>query len=183
MIVLLNGSFGIGKSTVANLLVQALPGSVVYDPELVGSVLMRLPSWVRLEGSGTDDFQDIRAWRRSVVWGVRLFRAAVAGPVIVPMTFSRLDYLDEVTTGLRQFDTDLRVFCLRASMAIIQTRLEQRGMPPDERDVEWATRRIAECVDAHRDARFGKPVDTEERSALEVAQDIVARLQTHADAA
>jgi hypothetical protein len=52
MIVMLNGSFGIGKTTVAKLLRNSLPGSVMYDPEWAGSVLMRLPSLIKLEGSG-----------------------------------------------------------------------------------------------------------------------------------
>jgi hypothetical protein len=53
MVVLINGSFGVGKSTVAGLLRDRLPGSAVYDPERVGWVLQRLPRWIRLKGSGT----------------------------------------------------------------------------------------------------------------------------------
>ena len=58
MILIINGAFGVGKTTVAALLHRALPGSMIYDPERVGSVLMRLPSWIHLRGRGTDDFQD-----------------------------------------------------------------------------------------------------------------------------
>jgi deoxyadenosine/deoxycytidine kinase len=36
MIVVINGSFGVGKTTVAKLLRKAFPGSVVYDPERTG---------------------------------------------------------------------------------------------------------------------------------------------------
>ncbi len=59
MIVMLNGSFGVGKTTVAKLLCQALPGSAIYDPEWVGYILKRLPKGMPLKGSGTDDYQDI----------------------------------------------------------------------------------------------------------------------------
>ncbi len=38
MIVMINGSFGVGESTVAKLLRKALAGSVVYDPEWAGRV-------------------------------------------------------------------------------------------------------------------------------------------------
>ncbi len=114
MIVMINGSFGVGKTTVAKLLSDALPWSAVYDPEIVGSVLMRLPNWIKLKGSGTDDFQDIDLWRNSVVAGAWLSRFLVPGPVIVPMTFSRRDYFDEVVTGIKRFEPDLRVFCLMA---------------------------------------------------------------------
>src|SRR5215510_9250810 len=97
MIVMINGAFGVGKSTVAALLRDALPGSKIYDPERVGFVLRRLPGWIRLRGSGTGDYQDIDLWRRSVVAGVRLVRCISPGPVIVPMTFTHRPHFDEIT--------------------------------------------------------------------------------------
>src|ERR1044071_5586680 len=111
MVLMLNGSFGVGKSTVARLLRGALKGSLIYDPEWAGSVLMRLPAWVGLKGAGSDDFQNIELWRRSAIQGVRLFRRLARGPVIVPMTFSSRAYFDEVTEGLRRHDAELRAFC------------------------------------------------------------------------
>jgi hypothetical protein len=92
MIVMINGSFGVGKTTVANLLCNALPKSAIYDPERVGSILTRLPKWTKLKGAGTGDFQDINLWRKSAVVVTRLFRFFVSGPVIVPMTFSNHAY-------------------------------------------------------------------------------------------
>src|SRR5947199_6633658 len=102
MVVMLNGSFGVGKSTVARLLRSSLPGSLIFDPEWAGLVLMRLPGWIRLKGSGSDDFQNVEMWRRSAVAGARLFRSIARGPVIVPMTFSRRAYFDEITSGIRR---------------------------------------------------------------------------------
>jgi len=177
MIVIINGSFGVGKTTVASLLRHTLPGSAIYDPEWAGSVLMRLPKWLKLTGSGTDDFQDIDWWRRSAVAGTRLFRFFAPGPVIVPMTFSRRDYFDEVVIGVRRLDPELRVFCLRASLATIQERLVKRGVKIEGPGAEWIARRIIECVDAHGDAHFGEPVETEDRSAREVAEEIARRLR------
>src|SRR5215210_578491 len=110
MVVVINGSFGVGKTTVARLLREASPGGAVYDPEWAGLALMRLPKWVKLKGAGTDDFQDIELWRRLTVAGVRLFGRLASGGLIVPMTFSRLDYLDEVVTGIRRHDPETRVF-------------------------------------------------------------------------
>src|SRR5262245_62039840 len=98
MIVLINGSFGVGKTTIAKLLRNSLPGSAIYDPEWVGFVLRRLPKWIKLKGAGSDDYQDIVLWRRSAVAGVRLFRLFASGPIIVPMAFSRRDYFDEIIT-------------------------------------------------------------------------------------
>src|SRR5438034_7332264 len=44
MFVLINGAFGIGKSTVARELRSLLPGAVIFDPEWVGLALQRMPS-------------------------------------------------------------------------------------------------------------------------------------------
>jgi hypothetical protein len=58
MIVLINGSFGIGKTTVARLLRGHFSGSVLYDPEWAGLLLRHPARLLKFEGSATDDFQD-----------------------------------------------------------------------------------------------------------------------------
>ena len=173
MIVMLNGSFGVGKSTVAQLLCQSIPRSAVYNPELVGSVLMRLPKWM-FEGAGTDDFQDIELWRRSMIGGVKLFSRVVSGPAIVPMTFSSRLYFDEVVAGIRENDPELKVFCLRASLTTLSDRLARRNLCAAEK--AWVARRNIECARAHVDTHFGEPIETEGRSALQVAGLIRSRL-------
>jgi len=177
MIVMINGSFGVGKTTIAKLLRGSLPGSVIYDPEWVGFVLRRLPKWIKLKGSGSDDYQDIALWRRSAVAGVRLFRLFASGPVIVPMAFSRRDYFDEVVRGIEPLDSELRMFCLKASLATVKKRLVERGTEIEGAGTEWIACRIIECAEAHRDSNFGEPVDTEGRSAREVAEEIIRRLR------
>lgn len=176
MIILINGSFGIGKSTVARLLRRRVPRSLVYNPEWAGSILMRLPRWVKLRGAGTDDFQDIDLWRMSVITGVRLFRAVTNGAVIVPMAFSRREYFDEVVAGLKSLDPDVRVFCLRADMATILERLDAKGRRGRTRAVAWSARQARACVASHEDEHFGEPVNTVQASASQVAKAILQRL-------
>lgn len=177
MVIMINGSFGVGKTTVARLLRSSLRGSLIFDPEWAGLLLMRLPGWVRLKGSGSDDFQDIELWRRSAVAGARLFRLAARGPLIVPMAFSRRDYFGEVVAGIRRFDPELRAFCLRAGVETVRSRLAARAGRTGGAESEWIARRVVECVAAHRDPHFGEPVETEGRTAREVAEEIVKRLR------
>lgn len=179
MVVLINGSFGIGKTTIARLLRDTLPGSAIYDPELVGFVLMRAGKVLRLAGAGTDDFQDMPLWRRSVSPGIRLISRISSGPVLVPMTFTSRDYFDEVVTDLVSRGIAPRTFCLRASLGTIEKRLENRKLDPNGREKLWLTCRIRECVAAHHDSYFGEPIDTDNRSAQEVAEDILQRLDTN----
>jgi hypothetical protein len=176
MIVIINGSFGVGKTTIAKLLRRSLPGSAIYDPEWVGFVLKRLPKWIKLKGADSDDYQDIVLWRRSAIRGVRLLRFIVSGPVIVPMAFSRRDYFDEVIAGIAPFDPELRVFCLKASLETLKKRLVESGTRIEGPGTEWIARRILECKEAHTDTHFGEPVDTENRSSDEVAEDLINKL-------
>lgn len=173
MLILLNGSFGVGKSTVARLLRSSICGSAVYDPEWAGSILMRLPQWVNLKGTGTTDFQDIDLWRKLTIQGVRLVDRTLRRTVIVPMTFDRTDYFEEVVTGLRRFDPDIRIFCLKANFATIRARLGRRGVKNAE-EAQWLERRILECEKAHRSQLFGEPIETGNHTPQEVADVILA---------
>ncbi len=178
MVVLINGSFGVGKSTVAGLLRGRVPGAAVYDPEWAGVAMMRLSKWATLGRRGAEDFQDFALWRASAVAGVRLFRTLARGPVIVPMTFTRRAYFDEVVLGISRFDTRVRVFRLRAGLATVRERLAGRGTMVEGPGSEWIARRIVECAEALEDPHFGEAVETEGRTALEVTEEIVRRLKT-----
>ncbi|HJQ34789.1 MAG TPA: AAA family ATPase [Pyrinomonadaceae bacterium] len=178
MVVLINGSFGVGKSTVARLLRGALPKSVIYDPEPAGVALMRLSKLAGLKRPGVEDFQHFRLWRRSAVAGVRLFRGLARGPVIVPMTFTHRPYFDEVVAGIRRFEPTLRVFCLTATLPTVKERLSGRGDRISGPGSEWLARRIVECAEAHQDTHFGEQVETEGRDAREVADDLLRMLRT-----
>jgi hypothetical protein len=176
VVVFVNGAFGVGKTTVARRLRAGLPGSALFDPEWVGLVLRRLPAWLPLEGRGTDDFQDLPLWRRGSLRGIRLVRG-LRETVIVPMAFSNLAYLCELTSGVRRFDPDVRHFCLTAPYDVVRSRLEGRGLDPARASSAWQLRRAAECCEAHRAPEFAEHVATERRSAEEVAAAIRARLE------
>jgi hypothetical protein len=91
------------------------------------------------------------------------------------MTFSHRAYFDEVTAGIRRLNLEFRVFCLKASLQTVEKRLAERGTNIE--GAQWIERRIIECAEAHRDTHFGEPVDTEDRTARTVAEDIIERLQ------
>jgi hypothetical protein len=177
MVVFINGSFGVGKTTVARLLRGRVAGSVVYDPEPAGIAMMRLSKLLNFKRTAAEDFQDFRLWRKSAVAGVRLFRALFRGPVIVPMTFSRREYFDEVVAGVGRLDSEVRVFCLRAGLPTVRKRLAGREAEAEGPGARWLARRIVECDEAHRDPHFGEPVETEDRPAREVCEDIFQRLK------
>ena len=72
MFILINGSFGIGKTTVSKRLSNDLPRARIADPEGVGFVLRRLPPWALGLGERAADYQDMALWRRLIVVQARL---------------------------------------------------------------------------------------------------------------
>ena len=58
MFILLNGAFGIGKTTTARALLGQVPGSRLYDPEPVGFALQSASAFLRPRGR-IDDLQDL----------------------------------------------------------------------------------------------------------------------------
>ena len=174
MILLINGSFGVGKTTVGRILQRRIPGSRLYNPEWAGSVLMRLP--FKFEGSRTGDFQDIYLWRKSVVSGIKIFRFIARDTLIVPMAFHNKDYFDEVIGGIRELDNQVRIFCLQASFETILKRLEKRGEVIKDGDFNWSVSKAKECVKAHKDDVFGEAINTNELNADEVASEILRKL-------
>ena len=170
MYVLLNGAFGIGKTSVAMELRKLLPGVTIFDPEWVGLVLMRVPGYAK------SDFQHLASWRRLSVLGARAF-GAVSQTVIVPMAFSELSYLDEVRSGLGRFGRPVLHFCLTAPLEVVQQRLAARGEPADDPTWGWVHRRAKECCKAHAGTSFATHIPADEARAEELATEIAHLVQ------
>jgi hypothetical protein len=170
VIILLNGAFGIGKTTVARLMVPRLRRAVLFDPEVIGIAMQRT---LRLGGRRLDDFQDLRLWRRFTVTGVRATRKAFPN-IVIPMAISNPSYLDELRDGIARFDPDVFHYCLRAPIEVVHQRLRLRGDDPER--ASWAYRRAAECCELHVSDSFATHINAADRSAEEIAEDIVKRV-------
>ena len=158
MFILLNGSFGIGKTTVARELARQLSHAAISDPELIGFVLRRLPAWMLGLRQQPGDYQDMALWRRLIVWQAR-FVHWHASTVIVPMAFTNLAYLDAFTTALEE-TAPVRRICLVAPLDVVRARLATRVAQERGGEInDFERRRSAECVAAHSNPAFGQPVD------------------------
>lgn len=172
MIIMLNGAFGVGKTTTAQLLVAALPNALIYDPEIIGFVIQRLNRVVPLAGGQSDDYQDIRLWRRLSVTTARLLRRCSRRTLIVPMTLAWPVYFREICGGLRRVDPDLHHFCLTASPATIQRRLLARGDQPGS----WAFQQTQRCVETLGAQEYGLHIDAEQHDPAQVVQLILQQI-------
>jgi len=159
---LLNGSFGVGKTTVARELRERLPGSAIFDPEWVGFALRRTP------GYAASDYQQLAIWRRLSVWGARAF-GSLHRIVIVPMAFSERAVLDEVCAGLAASGRPVLHFCLTAPLEVVRARLAGRGEPADDPRWGWVHRRAAECCRAHESRDFAVHVPAGDATPADIA--------------
>ncbi|MFH8572059.1 NUDIX domain-containing protein [Streptomyces sp. NPDC017993] len=125
MIVWLNGTFGAGKTTAAHELLDLLPGSTLYDPEILGSGLRLMLPAKRFEE--IDDYQDLPAWRRMVVDTAAALLTEVPGPLVTPMALLRQEYRDEIFGALAARRIPVRHVFLDAEETILRERISRRA--------------------------------------------------------
>ncbi|MFB9463870.1 NUDIX hydrolase [Streptomyces cinereospinus] len=130
MIVWVNGAFGAGKTTTARELIDLIPNSTLFDPEVIGGTLTHLLPAKRLAEVG--DFQDLPAWRRLVIDTAAALLAELGGTLVVPMTLLRQEYRDEIFGGLAARRISVRHVLLAPAETILRKRIADRGTVPDE---------------------------------------------------
>lgn len=171
MIVMINGTFGVGKSAVATALHQRLPHALVFDPEAVGHLVRYITEPVRFASENTGDFQDIGIWRTlTVATAAELYRQ-YQRPLIVPMTIVQPDYLDTIRTGFAGI-APVYHFCLVAPFAVIEQRLQERGDAPNS----WAWHKSRHYVPQLHDQRYAQHVETANRSVAAIVDEILASI-------
>jgi hypothetical protein len=173
VVVFINGSFGIGKTTVARLLSSLLVQSTVFNPEPLGLAIASLAKLVSRKHR-TDDFQDLLLWRRATVRSIRAL-TRIRRTVIVPMAFSNAAYLDEVVTPLRHGGVYTLHFCLTAPYQVVLQRL--RAREGRRGPSAWQLRRSEECCVAHQGPEFAEHVPAAERSAVDLARYLAERIR------
>ncbi|RYZ79244.1 MAG: tunicamycin resistance protein, partial [Proteobacteria bacterium] len=150
MIIMINGSFGVGKTSVATLLYKQIPNAIFFDPEEIGAYARLVTKGVRAGEEDTDDFQDIELWRTlTVTTGQALYRRYQRS-LIVPMTLSNRAYLETIRSGFEEV-APVAHFCLTAPLSVVQQRIIGRGNEPGS----WVWRKAEHCVPLLFDPYYG----------------------------
>ena len=120
MIVWLNGTHGVGKTTTAALVQKLLPDSRVLNAEKVGETLMDVSPTL----SATDNFQHWAPWRPLVVDTARRILDHTGGTLVMPMTVLVEAYWCEISDGLAAHGIPVQHFVLHADSETLRRRIQ-----------------------------------------------------------
>ncbi|MFG3365458.1 NUDIX domain-containing protein [Streptomyces sp. NPDC090032] len=185
MIVWINGAFGAGKTTTARELIELIPNSTLFDPDVIGGELAQLLPAKQL--AEVTDIQDLRIWRRLVVDTAAALLAEVGGVLVVPATLLSQEYRDEIFGGLAARRIPVRHVLLAPAETILRERMARREIPPERPDGELRVRQWSyDHIEAYRNALAtwlttdAHPVDTGALSAYAAAVRIAEAVRTGA---
>lgn len=179
MIIWINGAFGSGKTQTAYELLKRIEKAHVFDPEEAGFYIRdNIPKVLQI-----GDFQDYPMWR--VINREMLLHISnhYDGIVIVPMTITNKQYLEEITQALRDSGKDIFHFTLLANQETLFKRLKGRG----DKIGSWSFQQIERCIESFKDEYFKEQIDTDEMTIDQVVEYIanscgIALLEDHRSA-
>ncbi|GAA2349758.1 AAA family ATPase [Saccharopolyspora halophila] len=120
MIVWINGTHGVGKTTTSALVQQLIPDARVLDAEKVGETLMDITPGLPWTGS----FQHWPPWRPLVVETARHVLEYTGGTLVMPMAVLIEQHWREISAGLAQHGIPVRHFVLHADLSTLRRRIE-----------------------------------------------------------
>jgi broad-specificity NMP kinase len=116
VIIIINGAFGVGKTTISNELLKEIKYSMIYDPEEIGFMLRNIvPENIKQLEAETGDFQDLQLWKELTVEVAKLLISKYNMNLIVPVTIRNPEYFHYIIEGLKSIDKQTYHFCLTAS--------------------------------------------------------------------
>jgi adenylate kinase family enzyme len=173
MIIMINGAFGAGKTTIAHELLKCIDNSMIFDPEEVGYMLRNIISdEMKLEEEKTDNFQDLGIWKTLVVEVAKQLSNQYGKNMIVPMTLFNKEYYQYILNGFKEIDVQTYHFCLVAGQEVIFDRLRKRG----EIEGNWCFRQTKKCVEAFQDECFDQKILTDNMDIQTVLDQILKEI-------
>ena len=130
MIVWINGTFGVGKTTTTQLLVERGRNLRAFDPEWVGYMLS-----ANLKDLGVADFQDLTPWRRLVPHVMSEVQTLTGSDLVAPQTVLIEAYWNELKEGMAALGLDSFHIVLDCNEEVLRNRIENDELEADAR--QW----------------------------------------------
>ncbi|MGE8205638.1 AAA family ATPase [Heyndrickxia sp. NPDC080065] len=170
---MINGAFGVGKTTVSMELLKQVENSMLFDPEEVGFMLRNIiPIEIKQMEATTGDFQDLELWKELTVTVAKSLTTKYKKNLIVPMTIHNEEYFNYIFNGFKNIDEQTYHFCLVANESTIFERLRNRG----EEEGNWCFQQTRKCIEAFKGNSFEEYINTEDISVDTIVSNIKEKL-------
>ena len=162
MIIIINGSLGVGKSTIAEELNNKFDKSVNLDGDYIGDV----------NPFEIYDEARITYLYRTLEQLIRFHRENGYFNFVINYVFESAESLQELLDLLTPLDPDIHTYWLTCSAEVQSKRIQKR-----KRDqIDWELNRYVELMNIQKQAALmgfiGKPFDTTEFTPQETADNI-----------
>ena len=161
MIIWINGSFGVGKTSVAELLKNKIDHSIIYDPEGIGGFLSDL---FNHEKSDFQDYELCRTLNANILQNL----SSIYETIIIPMTITNLNYYNEIIKGLENSGTEIKHFILSATKENIINRLDSR-----KNSTAWSYKQVDRCIKSFEKNEFGAKIINTDNMTIEDVSTII----------
>lgn len=169
----INGPFGGGKTTTAEILAGDITDGRLYDPEEVGTMVRRIVP----EQEG--DWQHNPIWRPLVADTAHRLHDAFGGPLLAPMTLLHQPYATEIFDLLHVHGFTVHHIVLTCDPTVLRARIDAHVHFPDdlarsEKIRQWRLGKI-EAYEAALTWLHdcGHLIDTTDRTPRDVADHIL----------
>jgi hypothetical protein len=162
MIVWMNGTFGVGKTTTSTLLAEAVPDARIFDSEEVGYLLQPILKTIPVR-----NFQEWTPWRHLVVETAAQILGYIGGTLVIPQTVLVEQYWDEIASGLEKASIPVHHFVLHTDRDTLTQRIDADAIAPKAR--QWRLDHLQDYEQALPWlSRKGQLVDTTKLTPAEV---------------
>ena len=172
MIIWLNGAFGVGKTTTAQMLATMRPASRVFDAETVGYLLMQALTDYRFS-----DFQQLPPWRTLVPIIASEISRFTGQDLLATQTVLNETYWTELQQGFSQHSLEVFHVVLHARAEALAQRI--RADQEDQNARQWRLSHISDYL-AARDwmqVTADLVIDTTTLAAPEAARSILRAVE------
>ena len=165
MIIWINGAYGVGKTTIAELLKNDFHPSFVFDPELVGNGIRdNYPEELFYE-----TFEQYDIWLNTCYELLKDIHSRYNGTIIVPMTLLFDKSYEWIIKRLIDDGIDVRYIFLDADHDTLYKRMVETGR--EEKD-GWCVNHINVCLERQKSDDKTIHINTVNRTPIEIVNDI-----------
>ena len=162
----INGAYGVGKTTVVNVLKDRLDEAYIFDPESVGNAIRdNYPQEMFKE-----TFEEYPLWLETNYKLLGDIYHKYDGDIIVPMTLLKEESYLQIIKRLRNDGINLIYIFLDGNEQTLYHRMVELGR---EEPDGWCVKHIPVCLAVQKEERHAKHINTVGKTPEEIVDNIL----------